>query len=362
MFVKNYPESEHLYEASLRIDVLKRSVKPPALPDFHATARAVQFTSPDFIGRETVESMIQMLSKSGIDTLIIPIIETSDPLPGVFFKSDEAPVIKDLLGPALTLAHYYRMRVFVSIPLREMPWLKDAKWLDLKFDPASRSFETTQRLNLWNPAVQNYILALYGDLAAYPLDGLIIEEPVGYSEIEGFNQIALEQFNNDFGLSLTPSELYADGQPTPAFWRWTGWKNRQVMGVLGHLAHELRLKLPQIKIGLVMSKEAIMLPKEALVKYGQDLLEAKQAGFDFFIFSWPPGTFRPGDTAEILKRLKDFVPDRGKIILRVDPAKPVDPDDLPETAGFSLAFAGSGDPTEWVQRLPFELLPARSSP
>jgi hypothetical protein len=171
--------------------------------------------------------MIQMLSKNGIDTLIIPVSQSTDLLPGIFFKSAQAPVIQDFLGSVLELAHDYRMRVFASMPLREMPWLKDSRWLDLKFDPVSGSLETTQRLNLWNPAVQNYILALYGDLAAYPLDGLIIEEPVGYSETEGFNKIALEQFNNDFGLSLTLSQLYTGGRSTPMFWRWTGWKNQR---------------------------------------------------------------------------------------------------------------------------------------
>ncbi len=361
-FIKNYPDSDHLYEDKLLADVLRQIVKPPALPGSRGTTRAVQFASPAFVNQKTFESTIQMLSRNGINTLIIQVSRPPDPLPGVFFKTDQAPVIQDLLGPALALANNYKMRVFASIQLREMDWLKDAKWMDLKFDPATRRFKTSRRLNLWNPAVQDYLLALYLDLAAYSLDGLIIEEPVGYSETEGFNETALKQFNKDFGLSLTPSELYGNGPLTPAFWRWTGWKNRQVMAMLGHLVHELHVRRPQLHIGLSMPKEAVELPKEALVEYGQDLLEASQAEFDFFVFSWPPKSFRSGDPAGILKRLKDFIPDRERIILRIEPASPDSLNNLPEITDLSLAFVSSGDSFEWVQGLPSALLPARPLP
>ncbi len=359
-FMKNYPDNDRLYEAKLRADVLKQTVKPPALPGSRGTIRAVQFASPAFVNQKTFESTIQMLSRNGINTLIIPVSQPPDPLPGVFFKTDQAPVIQDLLGSALALAHNYKMRVFTSMPLREMDWLKNAKWLDLKFDPATRRFKTSRRLNLWNPAVQDYLLALYLDLTTYPLDGLIIEEPVGYSETEGFNEIALKQFNKDFGLSLTPSELYGNSPLTPAFWRWTGWKNRQVMAVLEHLVHELHVRRPQLHIGLAMSKEAVGLPKEALVKYGQDLLEASQAEFDFFVFSWPSRSFQSGE--DIMKRLKDFLPDPEKVILRIEPASPESLNNLPEITGLSLAFMGAGDSFEWVQGLPSALLPARPFP
>lgn len=373
-FMKNYPNNEHLYEAKLRMDVLKQTVKPPALPSSRETIRAVQFASPAFLNQKTFESTIQMLSKNGINTLIIPVSQSPDPSPGVFFKTNLAPVIQDLLGSALTLAHNYKMRVFASMPLREMDWLKDSKWLDLKFDPATRRFKTARRLNLWNAAVQDYLLALYLDLATYPLDGLILEEPVGYSETEGFNEIALKQFNKDFGLQLTPTVLYGNSELTPAFWRWTGWKNRQVMAVLGHLVHELHMRKPQLRIGLAMSKEAVGLPKEALVKYGQDLLESSQAEFDFFVFSWLSKSFRSGDSTSTVKQLKDFLPDREKIILRIELASPAslsgvtdEPleaslNNLPEITGLSLAFVGTGDSFEWVQRLPSALMPARPFP
>lgn len=373
-FMKNYPDSEHLYEAKLRTDVLKQTMKPPALSGSGQTVRAVQLASPAFVNQKTFESTIQMLSRNGITTLIIPVSQPPDPLPGVFFKTNQAPVIQDLLGSALTLAHNYKMSVFATMPLREMDWLKDTKWLDLKFDPATKRFKTSRRLNLWNPAVQDYLLAFYFDLAAYPLDGLIIEEPVGYSETEGFNEIALKQFNKDFGLQLTSAELYGNGELTPAFWRWTGWKNRQVMTGLAHLVHELHVRRPQLRIGLAMSKEAAGLPKEALVKYGQDLLEASQAEFDFFFFSWSPKSLRSGDSAGTVKRLKDLLPDREKIVLRIELASPdsllgvtdesleANLDDLPEITGLSLAFVGAGDSFEWVQKLPSPLLPARPFP
>jgi tetratricopeptide (TPR) repeat protein len=361
-FMKNYPDSDHVYEAKLRADVLRQIVKPPALPGSRGTTRAVQFASPAFVNQKTFESTIQMLSRNGINALIISVNQSADPLPGVFFKTDQAPVIQDLLGSSLALANSYKMRVFASMPLREMDWLKDARWMDFKYDPATRRFIISRRLNLWNPAVQEYLLALYLDLAAYPLDGLIIEEPVGYSETEGFNEIALKQFNKDFGLSLTSSELYGNGRLTSAFWRWTGWKNRQVMAMLGHLVHELHVRRPQLRIGLAMPKEAVELPKEALVKYGQDLLEANQAEFDFFVFSWPPKSFRSGDPAVILKRLKDFVPDREKIILRIEPANPDSLNSLPEITDLSLAFVNAGDTFEWVQGLPSALQPARPFP
>jgi hypothetical protein len=40
------------------------------------------------------------------------------------------------------------------------------------------------------------------------------------------------------------------------------------MATLGHLAHELHLKQPQLKIGLGMSKEAIVLRRKRGIRPG----------------------------------------------------------------------------------------------
>jgi tetratricopeptide (TPR) repeat protein len=373
-FMKNYPDSEHFYEAKLRSDVLVGALAMPSPQGPEERVRAVQFTLGRFTDPMAFESTIQMLSRNGMNTLIIPMIRPPDPLPGVFFKTDAAPVIQDRLGSVLMVAHRYGMRVFASMPLRHLAWLTDTNWMDLQFDPANRRFEPVRRLNLWNPRAQDYLLSLYLDLAAYPLDGLIIEEPVGYSETEGFNENALKQFNKDFGLSVTPSDLYGNNPMTPAFWRWTGWKNRQVTAVLRHLVHELHLERPQLRIGLAMSKEAVGQPTKALVKYGQDLLEAKDAGFDFFVFTWPPGSLQTGDLSGTVRRLKELLSDPGKILLRIelpsqkvaggvaDELVEIDPKDLKEIEGISLAFVRVRDSFDWVRKLPSALLPARPFP
>lgn len=354
-FMKNYPGSTHFLEAKLRSDILIEAVGIPSPQGPLETIRAVQLMSAVFTDQKSFEATIQMFSSKGVNTLIIPVIQPSDSLPGVLFKTDEAPLIQDLLKPVLTVAHNHRMRVFASLPLRQLDWLKDRHWMDLKFDPATGSFEPSGQLDLWNPAVQAYLLSLYLDLAAYSLDGLIIEEPVGYSETEGFNETGLKQFNEDFGLSVLPSDLYRDGPLSPAFWKWTGWKNRRVTAVLKHLVHELHLKRPQLRIGLAMSNETIGQPIKALVNYGQDLLEAKDAEFDFFVFAWPPRSFRPGDLAVTVKQAKELLSDPDKVMFRIEqPSQPevggiandyfkANSEDLQEITGISVAFVGVRD-------------------
>jgi hypothetical protein len=134
------------------------------------------------------------------------------------------------------------------------------------------------------------------------------------------------------------------------------------MTVLGHFINELHAKRPNLLIGLAMSEEAIGVPAQALVKYGQDLLEASRAGFDFFIFSWRAGLVRPGDSAGLLKRLKDFMPDQNKIVLRVELDNGPGNYDFSEIGDLSLAFKGTGDSFEWMHELSSTLFSSRPTP
>ena len=370
-FMRNYPDSDHLYEVKLRADVLGQALEPPSLPESRSGLRAVQLTPQALINGTAFESTVRTFSRNGINALIIPMVRPGGPLPGVFFKTDLAPVVQDLLGPALTTAHDHKLRVFASLPLRQMGWLRDADWLDARFDRAAGRFIADDRLNLWNFKVQNYLLALSLDLAAYPIDGLIIEEPVGYSATEGFHEMGIERFNKDFGLNVTPSQLYGNGSLTPDFWRWAGWKNRQVMAVLKRLVHELHVRQPQMQIALATSKEAVRLPREALLQYGQDILEARQAEFDFFVLNWPLSAFRSEELTNTVSRINDLFPDPTRFLFRIELENPSAPPDnslekglreVPEVKGFPFAFVSPGESFGWVQRLPPALLPARAFP
>ena len=79
-----------------------------------------------------------------------------------------------------------------------------------------------------------------------------------------------------------------NGQPvrpegTPDYWRWLGWKARETMAVIVRLRQAVRQRAPVLQFALEVHREAVSDPLAALFRYGEDLLEAKAARFDFYL-------------------------------------------------------------------------------
>lgn len=245
------------------------------------------------------------LAQAGTTLLVIEAWAPSDSSPAsVYFRTDRAPTERDLLGPLVGLAHGEGLMVFAAVALRQMPWLAPhLGWNDRTYDPDRREYRSTSFLDLFNPAVQEYLVGLLTDLAASGVDGILFRDVAPPGPADGFSTFALQGFARDFRMPLDPDSLFRFSEPAGSiarpplglrlsqgtsdqvreFWRWTGWKAREQLRILDRLKRAVRTASPTVQFALELHREAVTDPVQALVRYGEDLLEAKRSRFDVYV-------------------------------------------------------------------------------
>ncbi|MEE8240834.1 MAG: hypothetical protein V3R16_06175 [Nitrospirales bacterium] len=220
---------------------------------------------------------------------------------GVYFRTNWATVLDDLIDRVVPQAHEQGLAVFAAVTLTRMSWLEPpVGWADWAYDTRTGELRRSVALDLFHPAFEDYLVGFLDDLADTGIDGILFRADVTTGMTHGLSPSAREAFLQRFGLELDPQDMFSAGSPTPGrastsslnsrgssqsdhppeFWRWAGWKARERVAVMDRLKRSLQQGAPNLSFALEVHPEAVLHPVEALVHYGEDLLEAKHAGFD----------------------------------------------------------------------------------
>lgn len=220
---------------------------------------------------------------------------------GVYFKTSWAAPVRDVFAYAVPAAHRQGLAVFAAVSLRQMNWLDpQLGWNDVLVDRSTGRSLASPGLDLFHPAYQEYLTGLLADVSATGIDGLLFRAEAPSGPQEGFSVHGLRGFERDFSVRLDPATLMfpdtpagraapvRNGEPagregTPEYWHWLGWKARETIAVMTRLRQTIRQRAPVMQFALELHREAVSDPPAALLRYGEDLLEAKAARFDFYV-------------------------------------------------------------------------------
>jgi hypothetical protein len=204
-------------------------------------------------------------------------------------------LIQDFIGQAVPVAHRHGLSVFGAITLRRMSWLESRhEWADWFYDSVKRRLKPSSNLDLLNPAFQEYLTGFLTDLADTGIDGVLFRADAPMGPTDGLSSYGLAGFERDFGGTLDPGKLLprtdhgtsvSRQEHPPEFWRWMGWKARETLKVMDQLRRAMRQHSPRLQFALEVHPKTVTAPAEALMQYGEDLLEAKRSRFDFYLIS-----------------------------------------------------------------------------
>lgn len=315
-FMKNFPGNELKTEALLKCEIARTKLKEaslfstPKLPTvkvqppysaFRAPLRAVQialFESKDYHG---VDDELDRLKRAGIDTVILRVFHNKDDRfypfvkskeqTGVYFKTGESPVIADVLGQILDMAHKKGLRVFAWMTTRYADYgLEDKKDLNCKaYDFYTKELVSCKGLDLFNEEAVHHLEKLFSDLAAYPIDGILFQDDLMLKHNEGFGRYSEALYKKDTGKRLLPAKLYTSAedreenpQYTPEFWKWAAWKNKRLLQVAMRVEAVVKKKNPDAKFVINLMYESVSNPTYAMAWLSQSLGEAVKHGFDYY--------------------------------------------------------------------------------
>jgi hypothetical protein len=148
---------------------------------------------------------------------------------------------------------------------------------------------------------------------------------VSLGPYDGFSAFGVRGFERDFHTRMEPAQLFtgtlsaaqapalghAPAQPFPAeYWRWAGWKARERVKILDRLSRAMRLHGNIRDVAVEVHPEAVTDPRAALVRYGEDLLEAKRR-FQYFLLRASSQASSPGangrQTSMIVEQMKGLL-------------------------------------------------------
>jgi biofilm PGA synthesis lipoprotein PgaB len=249
---------------------------------------------------------LDSLKSLGINTILIrafhnlgdryhKVVQRRDPpSSGVYFTTSNAPTIEDILGPATQIAHEKGMKIFAWMTTRCCDWQVEAHgYGGFKYNIDSRTIEFVHKLNILDPHVQKYLLALYVELAKYNLDGILFQDDLVYRYNEGFETVTKKLFEQETGLTISAEHLYPEMEQredgsfrvsrySPLFWKWTEWKNRKILAFVDTIVASVKQIHPNMLFILNMYYESIMDPDNGLAWLAQSFQEATIHNIDYF--------------------------------------------------------------------------------
>jgi biofilm PGA synthesis lipoprotein PgaB len=281
---------------------------PPGLPVIRLSPepmRALQILHMDCQNWLEVNERFRIFSQAGVNTVIVRVFQNPGDLfypfsrprasTGVYFRTTEAPLVDDLLGPLCTLAHKNGLEILAWMTTR----YADYGWEDRKdlacwaYDLEAKRYLRAKGLSIILPEVRSRLERIYADLAEYPVDGILIQDDLMLRHNEDFNPRARMIYKLSSGVELKPASLYKGLHRNPAgrclvseytqeFWQWTRWKRDMLLKTADQLRSAAKQKRPGLKFGINLYYETVTEPEHGLAWLAQDLETALKHNYDFY--------------------------------------------------------------------------------
>jgi len=279
-----FPQAPQAIQARMKIPELERQL-PVVRPSLESQLIGLH-VGPDGLAALD-DRELGRLRQAGTNTLMVGVIRNR-PEPGVYFKTDWAPVLQDRLSGVVAAAHRQGMQVWASLSLRRMDWVDPKlEWADWKFNAQTARLERVETLDLLHPAFRDYLVGLLTDLAGTGVDGIFLAADPPSEASEGFSTNALRKFEKDMGQPMDPNRLLsAQGRErslgyAPEFWRWLGWKQREQSKAVIGVIEAVRAAFPGLKVAMEVHAEAVTNPQAAMAMYAEDLLDLRRYRVDY---------------------------------------------------------------------------------
>ena len=202
---------------------------------------------------------------------------------GVYFRTDRAPLVSNLLPLVCREAHRYGIEVYAWMSTLSANFLRCETAARLsRYDLSTKEVAQTRRLNPFDSRVRQCLYDLFSDLAGNELDGILIQDDLILRYNEGVGPLAAREYRDDMGGdSLNPARFYRVANDArghghlagyrPAFWRWTRWKSRRLALVVRRLIRAVKRTQPTVRVALDVPYELLLAPRNALAWYSVDL-------------------------------------------------------------------------------------------
>jgi hypothetical protein len=335
-YLRIYPDGDRAKEAEKGVQVSKKKLEEKGLPpslqptfskdeerkilqeepkkaevisgaEVKGVKRRICVQVFDFDGKnlEEVEKRVREVKKAGVNTVILRVFQNKggrvyrfakpQHTEGVYFKTEYAPVVDDILGKVAEIVHRNGLDLFAWITTRYANYGGEdpPEYRCKSYNFETKKMEVARGFNLFHPDVVKRLEGLFRDLGRYPIDGILFQDDLILKHNEDFSADANKAFLKEFGYSPHPDMFYIDPYPsesgkyyvkayTDRFWSWAKWKNRWLMNLAKRLMEAARESNPNLQFGINLYYEAVLNHSNGVAWFSQTLSEALEKNFDYY--------------------------------------------------------------------------------
>jgi hypothetical protein len=265
-----------------------------------------QILDLDFTSLEEVEKEVKVLKEAGVDTLILRVFQnrggrifkfvTPRHEEGVYFNTQHAPIVDDILGKVAEIVHRNGLNLFAWIATRYANYGLDepSEYRCKSYNFETKKIEVAPGFNLFHPYVLKRLEGLFRDLGRYPIDGILFQDDLILRHNEDFSAEANQASLKELGFFPHPSLFYIEPFKstnakyyvkayTNQFWSWANWKSRWLMKVAERLMEAARESNPNLKFGINLYYETVLNSSNAVAWFSQSFSEALGKNFDYYV-------------------------------------------------------------------------------
>ncbi|MCK5236805.1 MAG: hypothetical protein KAR06_07450, partial [Deltaproteobacteria bacterium] len=227
-FLSEHGEHKHASLAEEKIKeataLLKEDFSGPKVPEGLKTVKVI---APDrlravqvslFHGKtiDEIDSELKLLKNAGVDTVILRVFHNPGDRyhgiikgraeSGVYFNTEHAPVIGDVLGSVakLTKANGLKLFAWMTTKYADYGLENTASSSCVKYDLEKNGYAECRGLDLFSENSLEHLKGLYKDLARYEIDGILFQDDLVLRHTEGFSLDARRAFAGEFGYMPNP--------------------------------------------------------------------------------------------------------------------------------------------------------------
>jgi tetratricopeptide (TPR) repeat protein len=321
LYLRAYAGGDRVEEAEKGIRIAKERLGEKILPPIPAseTVTKKSFSEGRRVKRricaqvsyleekdiEEVEKRVKELKNAGVNTILFRVFQNkgdryykfakSRHEEGVYFKTEYAPIVDDILGKMTEIVHRNGLEIFAWTTTRYANYGFEGppEFRCKSYNFETKKMEMARGFNLFHPDVLKRLEGLFRDLGRYPIDGILFQDDLILKHNEDFSPEANKAFLKEFGYSPHPDLFYIDPYKsesgkyyargyTDRFMSWANWKNRWLMDIAKGLMQAARESNPNLQFAVNLYFEAVINDLKGMTWFSQTLSEALKKDFDYY--------------------------------------------------------------------------------
>jgi len=196
------------------------------------------------------------------------------------------------------LSHKEGLRIYVVLPTRfDSSALKaHPEWEDIRYDLESGTLKATGSMDLANPQVLAHLVKRFKEVAAFSVDGILLDEDFRYASTEGLSSSILKEYTRKYGSPFAAKKVFAKvsteitemdrGTFDASYWQWSELKRDAVVNAAQELGKACRAVQSAIKFGIPLHVPGGEMPQQALARFAYDMNAFRKLDVDFYWFAF----------------------------------------------------------------------------